>query len=131
MQWAPPAARQVRFDELAPTDRPEILAAYLQAVRKRSSAAAYAKQARPLRIWKACLTPPGCKACFPFVRNEVRAMRTARDLSQQGLAERLGVSRQTINAIEQGRYDPSLPLAIRIARFFGQQVEQVFHVDGD
>jgi len=46
MQWAPPAARQVRLDELAPTDRPEILAAYLHAARKRSSAAAYAKQAR-------------------------------------------------------------------------------------
>ena len=46
MQWAPPAARQVRLDELAPTDRSEILAAYLQAALKRSSAAAYAKQAR-------------------------------------------------------------------------------------
>jgi putative transcriptional regulator len=39
------------------------------------------------------------------------------------------VSRQTINAIEQGRYDPSLPLAIRMARFFGRTVEEVFHVD--
>jgi putative transcriptional regulator len=65
-----------------------------------------------------------------YMRNEVRDLRTARALSQQSLGEALGVSRQTINAIEQGRYDPSLPLAIRLARFFGQTVEEVFHVDG-
>jgi putative transcriptional regulator len=65
-----------------------------------------------------------------YMRNEVRDLRTARALSQQSLGEALGVSRQTINAIEQGRYDPSLPLAIRLARFFGQTVEEVFDVDG-
>lgn len=63
------------------------------------------------------------------MRNDIRAERAARNLSQQGLAEQLRVSRQTINALEQGRYDPSLPLAIRIARFFGQTVEEIFHAD--
>jgi putative transcriptional regulator len=59
----------------------------------------------------------------------VRELRTAKGLSQQALGEALGVSRQTINAIEQGRYDPSLPLAIRIARHFGLTVEEIFHAD--
>lgn len=63
------------------------------------------------------------------MRNDVRELRTQRGLSQQALGAELGVSRQTINAIEQGRYDPSLPLAIRIARFFGRKVEEIFHVD--
>lgn len=62
--------------------------------------------------------------------NEVRDLRTAKALSQQALGAALGVSRQTINAIEQCRYDPSLPLAIRLARYFGRTVEEVFHVDG-
>jgi putative transcriptional regulator len=66
------------------------------------------------------------------MRNDVRDLRTAKGLSQQALGQALGVSRQTVNAIEQGRYDPSLPLAIRMARFFGKSVEEVFHVgDGD
>jgi putative transcriptional regulator len=56
-------------------------------------------------------------------------LRTAKGLSQQSLGEALGVSRQTINAIEQGRYDPSLPLAIRLARYFGLTVEEIFHAD--
>jgi putative transcriptional regulator len=47
------------------------------------------------------------------------------------LAERLGVSRQTVNAIETGRYDPSLPLAFSIGRLFGQPIEQIFSPDGD
>lgn len=64
------------------------------------------------------------------MRNEIRCLRTAKALSQQSLGEALGVSRQTINAIEQCRYDPSLPLAIRLARYFGRTVEEVFHVDG-
>jgi putative transcriptional regulator len=63
------------------------------------------------------------------MRNDVRELRTGKELSQQALGEALGVSRQTINAIEQGRYDPSLPLAIRIARYFGRAVEEVFHAD--
>ncbi|MFD1935333.1 MULTISPECIES: helix-turn-helix transcriptional regulator [Nonomuraea] len=61
--------------------------------------------------------------------NDIRELRNAAGLSQQALGERLGVSRQTINAIEQGRYDPSLPLAIRLARFFGRSVEEIFHCD--
>ncbi|NGO66867.1 helix-turn-helix transcriptional regulator [Streptomyces boncukensis] len=63
------------------------------------------------------------------MRNDVRALRRTRALSQQELGQALGVSRQTVNAIEQGRYDPSLPLAIRMARYFGRTVEEIFHVD--
>ncbi len=63
------------------------------------------------------------------MRNEVRALRQARVLSQAELAEALGVSRQTVNAIETGRYNPTLPLAIKIARYFGSAVEEDFHVD--
>lgn len=62
------------------------------------------------------------------IPNDVRELRTAKGLSQQQLGAELGVSRQTINAIEQGRYAPSLPLAIRIARYFGRRVEEIFHV---
>lgn len=63
------------------------------------------------------------------VRNDVRQLRTNRDLSQGALGEALGVSRQTINAIETGRYLPSLGLAIGLARFFETTVEAVFHPD--
>jgi putative transcriptional regulator len=63
------------------------------------------------------------------MRNDVRRLRAARDLSQGALATALGVSRQTINAIETGRYLPSLPLAIGLARYFGTTVEAVFHPD--
>jgi putative transcriptional regulator len=71
-----------------------------------------------------------CKACLT-VRNDVRLLRTARDLSQGALADALGVSRQTINAIETGRYLPSLPLAFGLARFFETTVEQIFHPDSE
>ncbi len=63
------------------------------------------------------------------MRNEVRDLRVAAGLSQKGLAEALDVSRQTVNSIETGRYDPSLPLAIAIARHFDRPVEEIFHVD--
>lgn len=63
------------------------------------------------------------------MRNDVRALRTARGLSQQELAEALDVSRQTINSIETGRYTPSLPLAIALARYFGTTVEEVFDAE--
>ena len=56
----------------------------------------------------------------------MRALRTERGLSQAELAEAVKVSRQTINSIEKGRYTPSLPLAIALARYFGQTVEEVF-----
>ena len=59
--------------------------------------------------------------------NEVKELRTASALSQQQLAEALGVSRQTINSIEKGRYTPSLPLALAIGRYFGRPVEEIFH----
>jgi len=64
------------------------------------------------------------------MENEVRRFRGELGLSQEGLAEQMDVSRQTINSIETGRYLPSLPLAITLARFFGKSVEEVFHVDG-
>jgi putative transcriptional regulator len=61
------------------------------------------------------------------MRNDVRRLRAARDLSQGALAQALGVSRQTINAVETGRYLPSLPLAIGLARYFDTTVEELFH----
>ena len=64
------------------------------------------------------------------MRNSVRALREHQGLSQGQLADVLGVSRQTVNAIETGRYNPTLPLAIAIARHFRLTVEEVFHVDG-
>ena len=63
------------------------------------------------------------------MRNDVRECRAAKGLSQGDLAQRMDVSRQTINSIETGRYTPSLPLAIAIARFFGVAVEEIFHAD--
>ncbi|WP_317230309.1 helix-turn-helix transcriptional regulator [Clavibacter sp. MX14-G9D] len=65
------------------------------------------------------------------MRSEVKGLRTAAGLSQQALATALGVSRQTVNAIETGRYDPSLALAVRTARFFHRSVEEVFHVEDE
>jgi putative transcriptional regulator len=64
------------------------------------------------------------------MKNDVRHLRTDRDLSQADLGKALGVSRQTINAIETERYTPSLPLAIALARYFDHSVEEVFHVNG-
>lgn len=61
--------------------------------------------------------------------NDVRTLREAAGLSQGALGTALGVSRQTINSIETGKYDPSLPLAIAIARYFTTTVEEIFHVD--
>ena len=63
------------------------------------------------------------------MRNDVRDRREAVGLSQGALGEALGVSRQTINSIETGKYDPSLPLAIAIAQYFHTNVEDIFHVD--
>lgn len=65
------------------------------------------------------------------MRTALRELRTERGWSQGDLAERLGVSRQTVNAIETGKYDPSLPLAFRIARLFRRPIEDVFDPDGD
>ena len=63
------------------------------------------------------------------MKNRLKVLRAERDWSQADLADRLSVSRQTINSIETGKYDPSLPLAIKIGRLFGQPVEQIF-LDG-
>ena len=65
------------------------------------------------------------------MRNDVRNLRSERGLRQEDLARDLRVSRQTINAIETGRYLPSLPLAIALARYFGKPVEELFHGDQD
>jgi len=59
--------------------------------------------------------------------NDMRRLREARGLSQGRLADQLRVSRQTINAIETGRYLPSLPLAFAIARYFARPIEEIFH----
>jgi len=63
------------------------------------------------------------------LRNRLRELRAQRDWSQGELAGRLNVSRQTINAIETGKYDPSLPLAFEIARLFGKRIEDLFFPD--
>jgi putative transcriptional regulator len=60
------------------------------------------------------------------VKNELAELRAGRGWSQGDLAERLGVSRQTVNALERGKYDPSLPLAFKIARLFDLAIEDVF-----
>jgi putative transcriptional regulator len=65
------------------------------------------------------------------VKNRLKVLRAERDWSQADLADRLAVSRQTINSIETGKYDPSLPLALRIGKLFGQPVEQIFIDNGD
>ncbi len=63
------------------------------------------------------------------MHNDVRLLRMDSGMSQRQLAEILNVSRQTVNSIETGRYDPSLPLAITIARHFHRTVEEIFHVE--
>jgi putative transcriptional regulator len=60
------------------------------------------------------------------VRNQLRELRATREWSQNDLADKLRVSRQTINALETGKYDPSLPLAFKIARLFKLSIEEVF-----
>ena len=64
------------------------------------------------------------------MKNRLKVLRAERDWSQADLAERLEVSRQTINAIETGRYDPSLPLAFRLAWIFETTIEAIFEPDG-
>ena len=63
------------------------------------------------------------------MNNRLKVLRAERDWSQQDLAERLGVSRQSVNAIEKGRYDPSLPLAFAIADVFELAIEEIFSRD--
>ena len=63
--------------------------------------------------------------------NTLKVLRAARDWSQADLADRLGVSRQTVNALETGKYDPSLPLAFKIAHLFEMSIEDIFEPDPD
>ncbi len=64
------------------------------------------------------------------MKNRLKVLRAERDWSQADLADRLAVSRQTVNSIETGKYDPSLPLALRIGKLFSQPVEAIF-LDGE
>ena len=68
--------------------------------------------------------PPSKEA--PLFGQRLAAVRRSKGLSQRELAERLGVSRQTVNALERGKYDPSLPLAFKIARLFDRRIEDIF-----
>ena len=61
------------------------------------------------------------------MKNNLRVLRAERDWSQAELADALGVSRQTVNALETGKYDPSLPLAFKIAHLFDQMIEEIFN----
>lgn len=63
------------------------------------------------------------------MKNRLKVLRAERNLSQEDLAKMLDVSRQTINAIEREKYDPSLPLGIRIAKLFNKQVEDIFFLE--
>jgi putative transcriptional regulator len=65
------------------------------------------------------------------VKNKLKVLRAERDWSQARLAEFLDVSRQTVNAIETGKYDPSLPLAFKIAEVFEQKIEEIFDPKGE
>ena len=65
------------------------------------------------------------------MRNRLRELRAVRRWSQADLADLLDVSRQSVNAIENGRYDPSLPLAFRIARLFDRTIEDIFQPDDE
>ncbi len=65
------------------------------------------------------------------MKNRLRELRAAKEWSQADLADKLGVSRQTINAIETEKYDPSLPLAFKVARLFKITIEEIFALDHD
>ena len=64
------------------------------------------------------------------MKNVLAVLRAERGWSQGDLAEQLGVSRQTVNALERSKYDPSLPLAFRIAKLFDRRIEEIFDADG-
>lgn len=65
------------------------------------------------------------------MKNKLKVLRAERDWSQADLAEKLDVSRQTVNAIETGKYDPSLPLAFKIAELFGMKIEEIFFANSE
>lgn len=72
-----------------------------------------------------------CALYLGGMKNRLKVLRAERNWSQADLADKLEVSRQTINAIETGKHDPSLPLAFRIARLFGRSIEGVFEPEAD
>ncbi|HEV2694162.1 MAG TPA: helix-turn-helix transcriptional regulator [Verrucomicrobiae bacterium] len=63
------------------------------------------------------------------MKNRLRELRAAREWSQSDLADKLGVSRQTVNAIETEKYDPSLPLAFKVAKLFKKSIEEIFEAE--
>ena len=63
------------------------------------------------------------------MKNRLRELRAAKEWSQSDLADKLGVSHQTVNAIETEKYDPSLPLAFKVARLFKKSIEEIFELD--
>lgn len=65
------------------------------------------------------------------MKNNIKVYRAIHDLTQESLAEKVGVTRQTINAIEKGKYDPSLELAFKLAKLFGTQIEDIFKYEND
>jgi putative transcriptional regulator len=65
------------------------------------------------------------------MKNRLRELRAAKEWSQSDLADKLGVSRQTVNAIETEKYDPSLPLAFKVAKLFKKSIEEIFELDED
>ena len=87
-----------------------------------------ARMTSPLDMTSVLVMPGHVKYAF-HMQSRVRELRLQQALSQQALAQALGVSRQTINAIETGRYDPSLTLAVQLARHFETTVEELFDVD--
>ncbi|MHC1756647.1 MAG: helix-turn-helix transcriptional regulator [Methanosarcina sp.] len=64
------------------------------------------------------------------MKNNIKVYRAIHDLTQESLAEKVGVTRQTINAIEKGKYDPSLDLAFKLARLFNVSIENIFLYEG-
>ena len=65
------------------------------------------------------------------MKNKLRELRAAKEWSQSDLADKLGVSRQTVNAIETEKYDPSLPLAFKVAKLFKKSIEEIFELSED
>ena len=82
-------------------------------------------------FWTSDLDITLARLHYRSVKNRLRILRAERDWSQADLARRLGVSRQTVNAIETGKYDPSLPLAFAIGRLVGRSIEAVFEPEDD
>ena len=82
----------------------------------------------PYKYMEIAKAPSGIIAALEM-KNRLRVLRAEREWSQAELAERLGVSRQTVNAVETGKYAPSLPLTFKIARLFGKRVEEISEPD--